>query len=118
MSTPLQTARKFPPAENPVATATKKCARPRGRRSTSSAGLKASSPPIGGQAQYAYPPFASRCRAIHGWYGLDGIHYIAYLCETNIYVDIHGRLDRHHPLKVDGMIAPVLPGVGGYSDGL
>ena len=72
--------------------------------------------PVGGQAQYAYPPFASRCRAIHGWYGLDGIHYIAYLCETNIYVDTGGVLSEITP--VDGMIAPLVPGEGGYSDGL
>ena len=59
--------------------------------------------------------FASRCRAIHGWYGLDGIHYIAYLCETNIYVDTGGVLTDITP--VDGMVAPVPPGIGGYSDG-
>ena len=71
--------------------------------------------PVGGQAQYAYS-FASRCRAIHGWYGLDGIHYIAYLCETNIYVDTGGVLTDITP--VDGMEAPVPAGIGGYSDGL
>ena len=60
--------------------------------------------------------FASRCRAIHGWYGLDGIHYIAYLCETNIYVDIGGVLVDITP--VDGMVAPLPVGEGGYSDGL
>jgi hypothetical protein len=70
--------------------------------------------PVGGQAQYAYE-FASRCRAIHGWYGLDGIHYIAYLCETNIYVDTGGVLTEITP--VDGMVAPIAPGIGGYSDG-
>ena len=35
--------------------------------------------PIGGQAQYVYPPFASRCKAIHGWYDLAGIYHIAYV---------------------------------------
>ena len=46
--------------------------------------------PIGGQAQYTYG-FASRCRAVHHWYDLNSVHYIAYLCETNIYVDIGGN---------------------------
>ena len=71
--------------------------------------------PVGGQSQYSYPPFASRCRAVHGWFGLDGIYYIAYLCETNIYIDTGGILTEITP--VDGMIAPLPPGDGGYSDG-
>ena len=70
--------------------------------------------PVGGQAQYAYS-FASRCRAVHGFYALDGVHIVAYLCETNIYVDIGGELLDITP--VDGMVAPVPPGIGGYSDG-
>ena len=70
--------------------------------------------PIGGQAQYDYG-FASRCRAVHQWYDLGGILYIAYLCETNIYVDIGGTLTEITP--VDGLTGPTNPTVGGYSDG-
>ena len=40
--------------------------------------------------------FASRCKAIHGWYDLNGLYHIAYLCEANLYVDIGGDADRHH----------------------
>ena len=42
--------------------------------------------PIGGHKQLAYT-FASRCRAIHGWFDLSGTYRIAYLCEANLYVD-------------------------------
>ena len=70
--------------------------------------------PVGGQAQYSYT-FASRCRAIHSWYGLDGIHYIAYLCEQNIYVDTGGALTEITP--VGGLTPPAAAGSGGYSDG-
>jgi hypothetical protein len=69
--------------------------------------------PVGGQQQYGYG-FASRCRAIHSWYDLNGILYIAYLCESNLYVDVGGTLTEITP--VDGMNVPE-PGVGGYSDG-
>ena len=76
--------------------------------------------PMGGQAQFtdtssgaeAYK-FASRCKAIHGWYDLAGVYHIAYLCETNIYVDTGGVLTDVTP--AGGMIAPSGL-VGGYSD--
>ena len=113
MSTPFRPL-EIPPGV--VATATKKMRSTAWSEVNLVRWVEGQLAPIGGQAQYAYPPFASRCRAIHGWYGLDGIHYIAYLCETNIYVDTGGVLTDITP--VDGMIAPVLPGVGGYSDGL
>jgi hypothetical protein len=71
--------------------------------------------PIGGQAQYAYS-FASRCRAVHSWFALGGIHYTAYLCEKNIYVDAGGELTEITPA---GGLAPTVEiGVGGYGDGL
>ncbi len=42
--------------------------------------------PMGGQSQYTNVvngvekyTFASRCKQIHGWYGLNGQYYIAYL---------------------------------------
>ena len=47
--------------------------------------------PVGGQQQYAFS-FASRCKAIHTWYDLNEVLYIAYLCETNLYVDVDGAL--------------------------
>ena len=69
--------------------------------------------PVGGQAQYNYS-FASRCRAIHSWYDLNGVLYIAYLCESNLYVDVGGELTEITP--VDGMNVPVV-GEGGYGEG-
>ena len=70
--------------------------------------------PVGGQEQQSYS-FASRCRAIHGWYDLAGDYYVAYLCETNIYIDDgSGVLDDITP--VGGMASPAPAGSGGYSD--
>ena len=47
--------------------------------------------PVGGQQQYAYQ-FASRCKKIHSWYGLNATggesgYFTAYLCETDLYID-------------------------------
>jgi hypothetical protein len=69
--------------------------------------------PVGGQQQYNYA-FASRCKAIHGWYGLDNIFYIAYLCEANLYVDKEGELTEISPT---GGIAPPGSPIGGYGSG-
>ena len=71
--------------------------------------------PVGGQARYNYS-FASRCKTVHSWYDLQGIIYIAYLCEQNLYVDIGGTLTDITP--VGGMSGPTSPFVGGYGDGL
>lgn len=75
--------------------------------------------PIGGQAQYTFN-FASRCRAIHSWYDLNEIHYVAYLCESNLYVTI-GDTDVGASL-VDitpgsGIAPPPIASQGGYGDG-
>lgn len=69
--------------------------------------------PIGGQSIYAYS-FASRCKAIHGWYDLAGQYHIAYVCEQNVYVDTAGTLTEITP--AGGWPAPPLPSQGGYSD--
>ena len=94
--------------------------------------------PVGGQSQYAYRPFASRCKRIHGWFGLDQVYRIAYLCEANLYVDVGGTLIDISPGTAatdvnysdgdysDGLysgaatqpIQPPVIGAGGYSDGL
>jgi hypothetical protein len=101
--------------------------------------------PVGGQAQYTDVvdgvetyQFASRCKRIHGWYGLDEIYRIAYLCESNLYVDEGGTLTDISPGTApndinygdgnysDGLysgattqpITPPFIGAGGYSDGL
>ena len=71
--------------------------------------------PVGPQAQLTYS-FASRCKLIHSWYDLEEVHYIAYLCEENLYVDVGGALFDITPFE--GMIAPQPPSVGGYGDGL
>ena len=76
--------------------------------------------PMGGQAMLANPngspyQFASRCKQIHGWFGLDGQYYIAYLCETNLYVDTGGTLVDISPTPPLGAPAGL---VGGYGDGL
>ena len=95
--------------------------------------------PIGGQAQYNYS-FASRCRAIHGWYGLDQVYRVAYLCEANLYVDVGGVLTDISPgsgmttvnysagnysagvysgsVPLSGIVPPTPGGLGGYGDGL
>ena len=76
--------------------------------------------PMGGQAQFTNVVggvdqyrFASRCKAIHGWYDLTGQYHIAYLCETNLYVDTGGTL--HDVTPADGIVAPSGL-VGGYGD--
>ena len=49
--------------------------------------------PIGPQSLiYNNLVFASRCKAIHGWYDLAEVYHIAYLCEQHIYVDTGGVL--------------------------
>jgi hypothetical protein len=69
--------------------------------------------PIGGQSQYNYA-FASRCKRVHSWYGLDEVLHIAYLCEANLYVDTGGALIDITPS--DGIVPPQPPGTGGYGD--
>ena len=71
--------------------------------------------PIGGQSRYNFN-FASRCKAIHGWYDLNLIYNIAYLCETNLYVDRGGQLLDITPSG--GILPPTPPTEGGYGDGL
>jgi hypothetical protein len=69
--------------------------------------------PIGGQSKYAYS-FASRCKAIHGWYDLLGIYHVAYVCEQHVYVDTAGVLTDITP--TGGWPPPPLPAQGGYGD--
>jgi hypothetical protein len=59
--------------------------------------------------------FASRCKRIHGWFDLDQVYHIAYLCEQNLYIDTHGTLVDVTP--VDGMTPPSGL-VGGFGDAL
>jgi hypothetical protein len=69
--------------------------------------------PIGPQVQYNYQ-FASRCKAVHGWYGADKVYRTAYLCEAHLYVDVGGIMYDISPIPP---IAP--PGSisqGGYGD--
>jgi hypothetical protein len=70
--------------------------------------------PIGGQAQYNYA-FATRCKVIHDWYDLSSVHYIAYLCEANLYVDVGGQLYDISP--VPPLTPPASFGQGGYGEG-
>ena len=77
--------------------------------------------PMGGQAQLSNVvggvekyTFASRCKAIDGWYGLNGVYRIAYLCEANLYVDTGGTLVDITP--AGGINAPSGL-VGGFGDG-
>ena len=77
--------------------------------------------PMGGQLKLVQPDgssgyqFASRCKLIHGWFGLDGEYHIAYLCEQHLYVDTGGTLVDITPSG--GMTAPAGL-VGGYGDGV
>ena len=70
--------------------------------------------PIGGQSKYNFT-FASRCRAVFGWYDLSLIYNVAYLCETNLYVDRGGVLLDITP--AGGIKPPQSATEGGYSDG-
>ena len=69
--------------------------------------------PVGGQAQFNYT-FASRCKKIHGWFDLDQIYHIAYLCEEHLYVDTNGTLTDISPTPP--LVAPTPVGEGGYND--
>ncbi len=69
--------------------------------------------PVGGQAQFNYT-FASRCKRIHGWFDLDQIYHIAYLCEEHLYVDTNGTLVDISPTPP--LVAPTPVGEGGYND--
>ena len=60
--------------------------------------------------------FASRCKRIHGWFGLDQVYRIAYLCEAHLYVDVGGTLTDISPASA--IVPPALAGAGGYGDGL
>ena len=75
--------------------------------------------PMGGQLKYNYPiPMASRCKLVHAWYGLDGIFRVAYLCETNLYVDVGGiGASLIDVTPAGGMTALPLFTQGGYGDG-
>ena len=69
--------------------------------------------PVGGQAQFNYT-FASRSKRIHGWFDLDQIYHIAYLCEEHLYVDTNGTLTDISPTPP--LVAPTPVGEGGYND--
>ena len=81
--------------------------------------------PMGGQAQLSnlvsgveQYKFASRCKLIHGWYDINpggAVYHIAYLCESNLYVDTGGTLTEITPT---GGIAPPSGVVGGFGDGV
>ncbi len=72
--------------------------------------------PIGGQVRYNYAiPFASRCKLIHSWYGIDGISRTAYLCEQHLYVDQGGQLFDISPTPP--IAPPHTVTTGGYNDG-
>lgn len=76
--------------------------------------------PVGGWEQIVYAlPFASRCRAMHRWVSLTGLHYIGYLCEQHVYVDDgSGTLNDVTPVGGMAAIAVVSGGYGeqSYSD--
>ena len=69
--------------------------------------------PIGGQTRYNFA-FASKCKAVHGFFDLGQVYHIAYLCEANIYVDTGGSLLDITP---PDMVVPTSPSQGGYGDG-
>jgi hypothetical protein len=78
--------------------------------------------PVGGQALYTNVvdgvetyAFASRCKRIHGWFGLDQVYRIAYLCEAHLYVDEGGTLTDISP---GTGVTDVNYSQGDYSDGL
>ena len=119
-----------------VATATKKMASTNYAETNMVRWVEGQLAPVGGQSAYPYV-FASRCKRVHGWFGLDQIYRIAYLCEAHLYVDEGGVLtdispgtDPTNVLYGDGNyseglysgattqpIQPPVIGAGGYSDG-
>ena len=70
--------------------------------------------PVGGQSQYNFT-FASRAKKIHGWFGLNGVYHIAYLCERHLYVETAGVLTDISPTPA--LTSPTPVGQGGYGDG-
>lgn len=70
--------------------------------------------PVGGQQKLNFS-FASRCKAIHPWVDLAGNYYVAYLCETNVYVESDGAL---YDITPTGGLAPPAFGASGYGDDL
>jgi len=48
--------------------------------------------PIGGWESQNYSTFDSRVRRVFDWEANNGIRYLAFLCEGNLYVDISGEL--------------------------
>jgi hypothetical protein len=81
--------------------------------------------PVGGMVQYNWvdaanptgpviTDFASRCKQIHGWFDLNQVYHIAYVCERNVYIDTGGTLTEITP--TGGWAAPPMPGQGGYGD--
>jgi hypothetical protein len=108
----------FRPIEIPpgvVATATKKMRSSNWAEVNLMRWVEGQMAPVGGQSRYDYPPFASRCRAVHSWFSLDENHFIAYLCERNIYVDDGDSLREITP--IGGLEPELSPTVGGYGDG-
>ena len=52
--------------------------------------------PVGGQSQFNFT-FASRCKRVHGWFGLNQVYHIAFLCEAHLYVLTGGTLTNISP---------------------
>ena len=71
--------------------------------------------PVGGQSQYNFT-FASRCKRVHGWFGLDQVYHIAFLCERHLYVLTGGTLTDISPTTP--LVSPTPVGTGGYGDGV
>ena len=69
--------------------------------------------PVGGQSQYNFT-FASRCKRVHGWFGLNQVYHIAFLCEAHLYVLTGGTLTDISPTPAIHPPTPV--GAGGYGD--
>lgn len=83
--------------------------------------------PIGGQAQYLFygsggnsiPGFASRCKAIHGWYDLNEKYRVAYVCEQNVYIYTPQTPNSGILVEITpsgGWPPTTPPGQGGYGD--
>ena len=70
--------------------------------------------PIGGQSNYNFT-FASKCKRVHGFFDLAQNYHVAYLCESNIYVETGGAFVDITPTD---MRAPTPPTEGGFGDGL
>ena len=69
--------------------------------------------PVGGWEKYTITAFSDRVRKIHKWSDNFNNMYVAFLCESHVYVEINGVISEITP--TGGMVTPT-GNNGGYGD--